>query len=197
MNLSPQLFTATVMHQRHSPKVNQFSYRVYYVVLPVITHLYTLLKRVLPCRRFGLFSFYAKDHGDRQGGDLKQWIDQHLLDYGFDRLVDHVMLVAMPRTLGYGFNPVSFWLCLNSHKQLVAVLCEVNNTFGETHNYFCAHSDQRVILPTDTLVGEKVFHVSPFLNAEVNTTFALLWRRPICAFGLITMINIIRAKKTG
>ena len=40
--------------------------------------------------------------------------------------------MTMPRMLGYVFNPVSFWFCRDRAGALRAVLCEVNNTFGET-----------------------------------------------------------------
>ena len=40
--------------------------------------------------------------------------------------------MTMPRMLGYVFNPVSFWFCRDRAGALRAVLCEVNNTFGES-----------------------------------------------------------------
>jgi DUF1365 family protein len=46
---------------------------------------------------------------------------------------------------------------------LRAVLAEVNNTFGEHHNYLLAHDDARPIAAGDWLTARKVFHVSPFL----------------------------------
>jgi DUF1365 family protein len=47
--------------------------------------------------------------------------------------------------LGYVFNPVSFWYCHDRGGALRAVLAEVNNTFGERHNYLVAHADGRPI----------------------------------------------------
>ena len=43
--------------------------------------------------------------------------------------------MTLPRVLGFVFNPVSFWLCYNNEQKLIAVINEVNNTFGETHTY--------------------------------------------------------------
>ena len=43
-----------------------------------------------------------------------------------------------------------------------AVLAEVNNTFGERHNYLVAHADGRPIRDGEALDARKVFHVSPF-----------------------------------
>jgi DUF1365 family protein len=57
-------------------------------------------------------------------------------------------------------------MCFDEDKQLRAVLCEVNNTFGETHSYLCAHEDHRIIETDDWLKADKLFHVSPFLKRE-------------------------------
>ena len=81
------------------------------------------------------------------------------------------MLVTLPRVMGYIFNPVSFWLVLDTHQKLRAVICEVNNTFGERHVYICAHPDKREILDSDVMVADKVFHVSPFIKREGHYQF--------------------------
>ena len=70
---------------------------------------------------------------------------------------------ASRRVLGFVFNPVSFWYCHNRSGDLMAVLAEVNNTFGERHNYLLAHPDGRRIRDGEVLVRRKVFHVSPFM----------------------------------
>lgn len=173
MEVAPHIFTAKVMHKRFFPKVNQFTYRVYYVVLPLSEIRDNSKLATLATNRLGLLSFYNKDHGAKDGGDLEHWLRAMLSDYGLNDMTDEVLLVCMPRVLGYGFNPVSFWLCLDQQKQLRAVLCEVNNTFGETHRYLCAHEDKRVIGADDWLGTDKVFHVSPFLPREGSYRFRL------------------------
>ena len=81
------------------------------------------------------------------------------------------MLITMPRVLGYVFNPVSFYLCLDADKGLSAVIAEVHNTFGEQHSYLCAKSDHAPIQSHEWLEAEKLFHVSPFLEREGNYRF--------------------------
>ena len=54
---------------------------------------------------------------------------------------------------------------------LRAVLCEVNNTFGESHCYLVHHTDQRPLRADEWLDGRKVFHVSPFLPVEGGYRF--------------------------
>jgi DUF1365 family protein len=58
-----------------------------------------------------------------------------------------VWLQTFPRLFGYAFNPVSFWYCHDSHGQLIAVLADVNNTFGEHHAYLLAN---RMAAPSST-----------------------------------------------
>lgn len=121
--------------------------------------------------RPGLVSFRAKDHGDRRGGDLEEWIRASLKETGLEGEVERVTLVCMPRILGYVFNPVSFWLCEDADGGLRAVLAEVNNTFGETHSYVCAHRDGRPIGREDRFEAKKLFHVSPFLERNGDYQF--------------------------
>ncbi|MGJ8620089.1 MAG: DUF1365 domain-containing protein [Methylophilaceae bacterium] len=160
------LLTGTVMHKRLLPKVHAFNYGIYYIALPL-----SKLKEIsIAYNRFGIQSFYDKDHGPRDGSSLEQWakriLDEHQIDADGE-----IVLVCMPRVLGYVFNPVSFWLCQNKAGEIKAVLCEVHNTFGEQHTYLCAHKDHRSIIGTSPLFAEKLFHVSPFLNREGHYEF--------------------------
>ena len=149
------------MHKRFFPKENAFSYGVYYLALPLPTP---------PIRGF-FNSFYPKDLGARDGSDPSIWLRQILKDYGLNEKIKDIVLVTMPRVMGYVFNPVSFYLCLDEHQELRAVLCEVHNTFGEQHSYLCALPDHRVITGEDWLRADKVFHVSPFLERHGEYTF--------------------------
>jgi len=159
----PQLYTAKVMHKRLFPKVNGFSYRIYYIALPLLKMANIAWPRMM--------SFNIHDHGAKDGGDLNDWAREILKQYGLNEITHSISLISMPRILGYVFNPVSFWLCLDDQQQLRAVLAQVNNTFGETHSYLCAHDDKRVIEQDDWLSAEKVFHVSPFLQREGSYQF--------------------------
>jgi DUF1365 family protein len=79
--------------------------------------------------------------------------------------------MTMPRLLGYVFNPVSFWFCRDRAGSLRAVLCEVNNTFGERHCYLVHRHDGQPIAPDAWLEGRKAFHVSPFLPVDGRYRF--------------------------
>lgn len=166
MEMIPQIFTAKVMHKRHFPKVNQFTYGVYYLALPLHRLSDPQITDHLKINRPGLLSFCEKDHGAKDGSALEDWVRNTLSEYGLNETVKHITLISMPRVLGYVFNPVSFWMCFDQEKQLRAVLCEVNNTFGEKHSYLCVHDDHRIIGNDDWLTADKLFHVSPFMKRE-------------------------------
>ena len=80
-----------------------------------------------------------------------------------------IWLQTFPRVLGYVFNPVSFWFCHRRDGSLRAIVCEVNNTFGERHCYL-------LDAPAfgSELRADKVFHVSPFCQVEGGYRFRFM-----------------------
>ena len=158
-----QILFGKVMHARLFPKRNRFTYGIYYLSLP----LSQMGELPLPHNRFAPVSFYDCDHGSRKKGQLLNWARQILSDHGLAEITNgDIILTCMPRIFGYVFNPVSFWHCYDAKGELRCVLCEVHNTFKEQHTYICVHPDHRPITPEDILTGEKLFHVSPFLQRE-------------------------------
>lgn len=158
------------MHKRLFPKINQFTYGIYYLALPLSKIGKGIENSYLKYNRFGLMGFYNRDHGHRDGSDLRKWVDKILLDQDVQRVDGEIVLVTMPRILGYVFNPVSFWYCYDKSQNLHAVICEVNNTFGETHTYVCEF-DQETPAKEQIMETDKVFHVSPFLTRDGGYRF--------------------------
>ena len=154
---------AVVVHRRVRPRANAFRYKIAYLCLG-LDALDSAAGRWLKLDRPGLVSFRRADHGARDGGDLRVWLKGIFADHGLADACDgNVELMTMPRLFGYVFNPVSFWFCRDRAGALRAVLCEVNNTFGETHCYLVHHADHRPLEADEWFDGRKVFHVSPFL----------------------------------
>ena len=164
---TPAILFGKVMHARLFPKENKFRYGIYYLSLP----LSQLKTAPIAYNHFAPLSFYDRDHGACDGTALESWARGILSDYGIDKANGDITLICMPRVLGYVFNPVSFWLCHDKNGNLRAVICEVHNTFGERHSYLCAHENQNIITAQDVLKGQKLFHVSPFLEREGHYTF--------------------------
>lgn len=163
--LAGGLCLAQVFHKRLRPQVNQFRYAVFYICVP-LRQIERLRRPFFSIDRFNLLSFHRRDHGPRTGDDLERWVRNLLAENGLDQANGDIVLHCHPRLLGYAFNPISLWFCHDRTGALRAVLCEVNNTFGETHCYLVAHEDGRPIEATDWLQARKALHVSPFLPVE-------------------------------
>ena len=164
-----------VRHQRLRPCGNAFEYGSYFLRLPVRELPDALAgTRLIGYNRWNLFAFHDRDHGGRDGGDLAEWIDALLRANGVDDATGPVWLHAFPRVLGYVFNPVSFWFCHREDGTLRAILCEVNNTFGESHCYLLDHADGRALRFGEELEARKVFHVSPFCRIEGRYRFRFM-----------------------
>ena len=181
---------ARVMHNRTLPKRNRFSYGVYYISVPLDAIEDESLNNCLSLNRFGLHSFYTRDHGYRDGSPLRRWVEDTLSAYNLPG-PEHVTLVCMPRVLGYVFNPVSFWLCRDNRNATYAIICEVNNTFGETHSYVCIRPDNRPVDAGDWIAAPKRFHVSPYLKREGRYRFRFDITDKHCAI----RIDYINAKQ--
>ncbi|MCW5748460.1 MAG: DUF1365 domain-containing protein, partial [Alphaproteobacteria bacterium] len=143
--LTGGILVAKVVHKRLRPRVNAFAYKVNYLCVS-LSDIDRLDGRWLGVDRAAPVAFHRRDHGD--GDDLQRWIRARLRDWQLDRVCDgDVVLITLPRMLGYVFNPVSFWCCRDAAGRLRAVLCEVCNTFGERHNYLVCHDGGRPIAP--------------------------------------------------
>jgi len=164
------IYSGAVVHHRLHPVVHRFRHRVFFLRF-ALQRQNDLLGPLFSINRWNVFSFHDSDHGPRDGSPLLPWIRNLLGQYGLTCADGEICLQTFPRVLGYVFNPVSFWLCHDRAGRLRAVLAEVNNTFGERHNYLVAHPDQRPIAEDDWLEARKVFHVSPFLDVSGHYRF--------------------------
>jgi DUF1365 family protein len=170
------LGSGSIRHARLRPARNRFAYAAWFLRLPLRSmaqhpHSIRWLKR----NQRGLFALNDADHGD--GRPLLAWIDALLRAEGVVDATGEVWLHTVPRVLGFVFNPVSFWFCERTDGGLRAVVCEVNNTFGERHCYLLAHPDGRAIRWGEELCARKVFHVSPFCQVEGHYRFRFLLAR--------------------
>ena len=176
MDDQPRLCLGHVMHRRLRPAVNAFVYPVFYVQLP-LRHLAATQCPIFSIDQWNLLSFHHRDHGPRDGTPLLPWIEQCLAQEGL--VADgEIILQTFPRLLGFVFNPVSFWYCHDGHGQLIAILAEVNNTFGGTHSYLL---DRRgaPLADGEELRAEKCFHVSPFNDIEGGYRFRFKLARAV------------------
>lgn len=165
------LMKAQVLHDRLSPRRNRFVYPVFCLRVN-IDALGQLSRWWLRSNGKGLLSIHERDHGPRDASPLSPWIRERLRQEGLP-CDGEIWLQTFPRMMGYVFNPVSFWFCHDQAGKLVALLAEVNNTFGQHHSYLLAAADKGPITEHTRLQCLKTFHVSPFLKPEGRYEFRL------------------------
>jgi len=190
---SSSLYECTVLHERFTPKHHRFAYSLFYFAfdLDELTSLHRRLA-LFSVNRANLFSFRENDFLPI-GKPLHQPTQQKLnpsatadssslksrarafcaargADFGTD---GRVLLITLPRVLGYLFNPVSFYFCFNAAGVLVGAIAEVTNTFHEVKPYFVpllTESDGSITLRLRT---PKHFYVSPFSGLDLEFDFTL------------------------
>lgn len=157
MGPAPQLLTGAVVHQRVHPLRHRLRYRVF----SVLVDLDQIESAASVCRlfshnRWNLLSLHDSDLADGQQHDLAGHARRLVAAKHPELAIDRVLLLTYPRVLGYVFNPLSVYFCLNRNDDLAAVIYEVSNTFGERISYVCRVADGHVD-PAD-----KRMLVSPF-----------------------------------
>ena len=174
---SSALYVGEVMHRRLRPRVHHLRYRLFSLLLDLdeIDALAGRL-RLFSRGRFNVFGFTDADHLDGNAMPLKTQIAARMAKAGIEWNGHQgdggpVRVLTMPRVLGFAFNPISVWFIHHRSGGLAALLYEVNNTFGERHEY---------LLPVEsgTVQGRairqsipKSFHVSPFMGMDMRYDF--------------------------
>jgi DUF1365 family protein len=139
----PALYVAEVAHVRRTPITNRFRYRAAYWLVDYDqrTRLPGLLGR--------LVRFERSDHCD-----ARTLLAQHNVE------ADRILMLAMPRTFGHVFNPISVFWCYDPTGTCIAVLAEVHNTYGGRHTYLLRPDDH------GKAEVDKVLYVSPFYPVD-------------------------------
>ena len=169
--MTSSIYNGTVIHRRFKPKAHFFRYRVFSLLID-LSDLNNLNKEItfFSYNRFNLISFFDKDHGERDGSSLIEWVKKHLVENAITSKDIRIKLLCYPRILGYVFNPLSVFFVYDKNENLISILYEVKNTFGEQHTYiFKVESDN--LLKHNC---SKKFHVSPFIEMNCNYFFRIL-----------------------
>ena len=167
------LYEGVVLHRRLRPRKHQLRYRVFFLLLDLdeIANLDRRLKLFSRNKR-NFFTFHDRDYGSGSGEPLKAQLTAILEKAGIETEEGKILVLTMPRVLGYAFNPLNVYFCYRKDGSLAATVYEVNNTFGQRHSY---------ALPVErTETGEaavqrcpKSFYVSPFMDMAMTYEFRL------------------------
>lgn len=163
------VIAATTFHGRRGANRHGFSYSVDFVLLNA--EKISTKPRLFGRNARGLWSVNDRDNGGPVGqGRGAAWVREVIAAHNIPAN-GRIDLLTQPRSLGYVFNPVSFWLCHDASNTLRAVISEVSNTFGDRHSYLCHHADFRPIEARDWVSARKIFHVSPFQPVDGEYRF--------------------------
>ena len=170
--INSAIYNGQVIHKRFKPKVHYFRYNVFSLLID-LSELETIDKEIsfFSLNKFNLISFFEKDHGDRDGSSLINWVNKNLEKNNIPTQDITIKILCYPRILGFVFNPLSVFYVYNLQNKLISILYEVKNTFGEQHTYIFK------ITKDENLVQNKCakkFHVSPFIEMDCNYFFRLL-----------------------
>lgn len=164
------LYAGSVTHARRTPAAHRFRYALTAFALD-LDELPELDRRLrfFALNRRGAASFHDRDHLDGEPGSTKAKLERFLAGRGL-AAGGRIVTVTQCRLLGYVFNPVSFHWCHDREGELVAIVAEVNSTFGERHLYVLGERE-RLAGPGRRYRVAKAMHVSPFLGMEAAYEF--------------------------
>lgn len=163
------LYECRVMHYRLEPMQNVFYYNyfMFYIDLEEMeTH---VLRNPLVSRgRWNLYTFRDRDHLHRHG-TVRSSLLAFIRSHGITQTPARIMLLTNLRTLGYAFNPVCFYFCLDALGRTICAVAEVHNTFGEMKPYFIPATSENEFHEQ----ADKLFYVSPFIDMDSTFEFRL------------------------
>ena len=165
------IYNGTVIHKRFKPKIHFFKYKVFSLLID-LSELDNLDKKIgfFSYNKFNLISFFDKDHGDRDGSSVINWVKKNLKENDVNCENIRIKLLCYPRILGYVFNPLSIFYVYDKNDKLISLLYEVKNTFGEQHTYIFKIKENNLLKHN----CEKKFHVSPFIEMNCSYFFRTL-----------------------
>ena len=178
------IYNGTVIHKRFKPKMHFFKYDVFSLLID-LAELKILDKKIkfFSYNRFNLISFFEKDHGDRDGSSLEDWVKRNLDQNNIVYKNIKIKLLCYPRILGYVFNPLSVFYIYDEEENLISILYEVKNTFGEQHTYIfktknndnlLQHNCASVLPPVFQVLEEPlVWYEAPLVVKPENNIYIL------------------------
>lgn len=166
------LYRGVVVHERFRPRRHRLRYRVFWLLLDLeeIDGLDRRL-RLFSRGRFNLMSFHDRDHGDQSGRPLRAQVEAMLAQAGVDLHGGPIRLLAMPRLLGFVFNPISVYYGFTPEGALAGMVYEVTSTFGVRHSYVIAVSPEDAARGRIRQEERKALYVSPFMDMAMEYGF--------------------------
>jgi DUF1365 family protein len=172
MVMQSSLYRSTVMHHRLAPTEHRFVYSIFLFCLdldeiPMLARNLWLFGH----NRKNVFEFRDADHLSEGTNRVKDSVIAYVRSKGVQDPVTKVLLITHLRTLGYIFNPVSFYFCYGPGDEPLCCVAEVMNTYREM-KLFLIRRDH-FARGMFRMVRPKHFYVSPFVDLDDMFEFRL------------------------
>lgn len=159
------LYRGWVRHRRFLPKVHAFRYPLFLSWLD-LDALEAVAERtpLFSVGRFNLLAFHEADYlPGRPGRTLRERLAAEAAAAGRTLPDGRIFLLTNLRTVGMGFNPVSYYYCFDSTERLAMVIAEVTNTpWKERVTYWMDPAEGTRGEGAVSFEVAKAMHVSPF-----------------------------------
>lgn len=168
------LYSGTLRHRRFRPVAHEFRYELFMAFLD-IERIPEVMGRSLfsSYNRFNWAAFHERDHFGEASLPLRERLAIDAAAHGITLPGGAIFLLTNLCYLGYTFNPISLFYCLDEAGQVGAVLAEVNSTFGERRNYWLSGGGgMRAGGPLRDQCAKEM-HVSPFMPMDLGYNFTL------------------------
>jgi DUF1365 family protein len=152
----PALVRARVAHRRSVPFRYEFAHRTTMWLVDAADPNAAFPRWLRP-----FASIRTKDHfAAEDHRPLADKVRGHLADHGLRWSAHRVLVLTNARSLGYVFDPLTTYFCLDAAGRLEGVIAEVHNTYGQRHCYPLA------VAGSGRATVDKEFYVSPFFTVE-------------------------------
>jgi hypothetical protein len=163
------------MHLRTRPVEHRFEMPLYTWLID-LDELPALDRRLhlFAVNRRAPFALHDRDHDGATGVGLRAAAIAFLTSHGVpvgDGRGWRFELLALVRTFGYVFNPVTFTFCTAPGGALAGVVAEVRNTFGKVHRYWLGPGQAIAAARGASYRDDKLLHVSPFFDLDLSWLF--------------------------
>ena len=178
MIINSCIYTANIVHARSEPMKRTFAYKVFMFYLD-LDELERIKKSIwlISRNKFNYFNFRDKDHlqvshkSDKPNRNAKEQLVEYLKQNNVNQPIGRVMILTNLATLGYQFNPVSFYFIYDKENNPLCSVVEVGNTFSEMKPFYIDNSYLKE--NNFRYQTQKLFYVSPFIEHDVDFDFDL------------------------
>lgn len=163
-----KLLVGSTTHHRYEPKPHKFKYPIY-MIQTDIDDLDSLNSSslLLSYNKNNVLSIHDNDFLFNEKTSLKEKVTNITNTFSNKEQIQSIQLVTIPKFFQKGFRPVSFYLCYSKSQEILGMVAEVTNTYGESHIYKLDKKEGEGVRFQST----KEFHISPFFDEDGQYEF--------------------------